>query len=341
MDKKRSPVFRERAEDYFLISLVAFGVTVVAIRAFLHFTGYPQVGNDMLHIAHALWGGLLLFVAVLLPILLTNRWAINASAWLSGIGIGLFIDEVGKFISQSNDYFFPPALSVIYGFFLLNVLVYFYFRRPRKKNPRNALYYSLDDLQEALDGDLDTEEAARIEAHLDIAKQSEHEEISFLAEMIAKYLEEEKDRLLIAKPNLWRRLVRRVDRYGRTIGQRKHRIIILGVLISWIIFVISYIAVMIFGYASLSSEFLQWRLVLIIVQSMVGCLMVASIINWVSGHEDRGLKFGIWGILLSLVILQLISFYTDQILALVSTLIQFVVLLILLSYRRWYPGVIK
>ena len=47
----------------------------------------------MLHIAHALWGGLLLFVAVLLPLALANRWAIKASALLSGIGIGLFIDE--------------------------------------------------------------------------------------------------------------------------------------------------------------------------------------------------------------------------------------------------------
>ena len=71
-----------------------------------------------------------------------------------------------------------------------------------------------------------------------------------------------------------------------------------------------------------------------------GGLMVASIINWISGHDDRGLKFGIWGILLSLVILQLISFYTDQILALTSTLVQFVVLLVLLSYRRWYSDVI-
>jgi divalent metal cation (Fe/Co/Zn/Cd) transporter len=41
----------------------------------------------------------------------TTIWAIQASALLSGIGIGLFINEVGKFITQTNDYFFPPALS--------------------------------------------------------------------------------------------------------------------------------------------------------------------------------------------------------------------------------------
>ena len=161
--RSRSPIIREHAADYLLISLVAFGITVVFCRVFLHLTGYPQISNDVLHIAHALWGGLLLFVAVLLLVMLTNRWAIKTSALLSGIGIGLFIDEVGKFITQTNDYFFPPALSLIYGFFIVNVFIYLYFRRPRQNDPRKAMYHAFEGLEEALDGDLDTEEAARIE----------------------------------------------------------------------------------------------------------------------------------------------------------------------------------
>jgi len=107
--KIRSAVRRDKAENYLLISLVAFGVTVIFTRLFLQLTGFPQIGNSVLHIAHALWGGLLLFVAVLLPLALANRWAIQASALMGGIGIGLFFDEVGKFITQTNDYFFPPA----------------------------------------------------------------------------------------------------------------------------------------------------------------------------------------------------------------------------------------
>jgi hypothetical protein len=68
-------------------------------------TGYPQIGNDVLHIAHALWGGLLLLVALMLPLAFANRRFLQASAWLGGVGAGLFIDEVGKFITQANDYF--------------------------------------------------------------------------------------------------------------------------------------------------------------------------------------------------------------------------------------------
>ncbi|MCJ7535293.1 MAG: hypothetical protein MUO57_07155 [Anaerolineales bacterium] len=153
--KDRSAVRRDHAENYLLISLVAFAVTVIFTRVFLQLTGYPQIGNSVLHIAHALWGGLLLFVAMLLPLGLANRWVIQVSALLGGIGFGLFIDEVGKFITQTNDYFFPSALSLIYSFFLLTILVYLYFRRPRQENPRKAMYYVLEGLQDALDGDLD------------------------------------------------------------------------------------------------------------------------------------------------------------------------------------------
>ena len=48
------------------------------------------------------------------PLLFANRWALGTSAVLAGIGVGLFIDEVGKFLTQTNDYFFPPAAPIIY-----------------------------------------------------------------------------------------------------------------------------------------------------------------------------------------------------------------------------------
>jgi hypothetical protein len=65
-------------------------------------------------VAHVLWGGLLLFVAVALPLSFVNRYALWVSSVLGRIGVGLFIDEVGKFITQGNDYFFPLAFPIIY-----------------------------------------------------------------------------------------------------------------------------------------------------------------------------------------------------------------------------------
>ena len=100
----RTPVKREDAERYILISLTCFGLTVAVTRIYLQWAGYPQIGNAELHIAHALWGGLLLFLSTLLTLIVANRWAFSLSAVLSGVGVGLFIDEVGKFITQKNDW---------------------------------------------------------------------------------------------------------------------------------------------------------------------------------------------------------------------------------------------
>ena len=109
-------VERHEAESYVLISLVSFAITIIAVRLFLELTGYPQVGNSTLHVAHLLWGGLLLFVSVMMTLIWDNPSFMRVAAALSGVGIGLFIDEVGKFITQNNDYFFPPAAPIIYRF---------------------------------------------------------------------------------------------------------------------------------------------------------------------------------------------------------------------------------
>src|SRR5512133_108093 len=151
----RSPVKREGAERYILLSLVSFALSVIVTRTFLQMTGYPQIGNGTLHIAHVLWGGLLLFIASLLPLIFANRWMLNLSAILSGVGVGLFIDEVGKFITQTNDYFYPPAAPIIYAFFLLTLLLYLMVRRPKEHTPRGMMYRVMEDLTEVLARDLD------------------------------------------------------------------------------------------------------------------------------------------------------------------------------------------
>src|SRR5512142_371317 len=147
----RSPVKREGSERYILLSLISFAISVIVTRTFLQMTGYPQIGGATLHIAHVLWGGLLLFVASLLPLILANRWVYTLAGVLSGVGVGLFIDEVGKFITRSNDYFYPPAAPIIYGFFLLTVLLYVEVRRPADRDARTELYHAFDGLEEVLD----------------------------------------------------------------------------------------------------------------------------------------------------------------------------------------------
>jgi hypothetical protein len=278
----------------------------------------------------------LLFVAVLLPLAFANRWALPASALLGGMGIGLFIDEVGKFITQANDYFFPPALSIVYGFFLLTVFVYLYFRRPQHPDPRQAMYRAFEGLQDALDGDLDTAEAARIETQLAIAANSDRDEMVSLAEALSGFLQVEKQHLSTAEPGLWKRMVTRVDSLGRRLGRGRHRAIISVLLILWVAFVIGYIFLLVQGGANLDSQVVRWRVSLIVIQALVGALMIVALLAWLAAKEDLGLKLAISGFLLSLVALQTLYFYLSQFSAITATLLQLAFLLILLAYRRWY-----
>ena len=106
--------------ELFLVAAVA---AVLGIRAFLALAGYPQIGGDGLHIAHMLWGGLFMLLAVLLFFTVLGRPAQRFSAVLGGVGFGTFIDELGKFITSDNNYFYEPTIGLIYIVFIAIFLV--------------------------------------------------------------------------------------------------------------------------------------------------------------------------------------------------------------------------
>ena len=97
-------------------------VTILCIRGFLLATGFPQLGGAGLHIAHVLWGGIALTVALLISLLSSNPKK-PLLAILGGIGFGFFIDEVGKFVTSSNNYFFSGAFFLIYSSIMLVWLI--------------------------------------------------------------------------------------------------------------------------------------------------------------------------------------------------------------------------
>ena len=105
-----------RLLETFFIASVTF---ILVIRAFLASTGYPQLGGHGLHIAHLLWGGLLMLIALVLLLAFIGRHIQSSAALLGGIGFGTFIDELGKFITSDNNYFFQPAIPLIYIIFVL------------------------------------------------------------------------------------------------------------------------------------------------------------------------------------------------------------------------------
>ena len=108
--------------DTFLVCAIA---AVLGNRFFLILTGYPQLGNGTLHISHAIWGALMMAIAIIFAISYLPPFTRTFVAFLGGAGFGWFIDELGKFITRDVNYFFEPTIALIYIVF---VVMYFAFR---------------------------------------------------------------------------------------------------------------------------------------------------------------------------------------------------------------------
>jgi hypothetical protein len=77
---------------------------------------------------------------------------------VGGLGFGLFIDELGKFVTSANDYFFRPAIAIMYVVFVLLFLWWRNLERHRTWGEETYLANALVLLQEAAVHDLDPTE---------------------------------------------------------------------------------------------------------------------------------------------------------------------------------------
>lgn len=148
------------------VLLVAAVVAVLVTRLYLNMTGYPRVGSGPLHIAHLLWGGLFMLAALVVVLSLLGKHAKRWAAVLGGLGFGLFVDELGKFVTADNDYFFQPAVALIYVLFVLLFLVFKAIER-RSLSADELLINAADMLREVVMGGATRAEVVRARRLLD------------------------------------------------------------------------------------------------------------------------------------------------------------------------------
>ncbi|MEW5717384.1 MAG: hypothetical protein AB1817_02035 [Chloroflexota bacterium] len=349
-----SPVRRSRVESYLLLTLIALALSVIVTRVFLQLTGYPQLGGSGLHIAHVLWGGLLLYIAALLPLIVVNRWALPVSAVLNGVGVGLFIDEVGKFITRDNDYFYRPAAPIIYAFFLLSVLLFLYVRKPRQPSPREAMYHATEELPQLIERPLSVNERTYLATQLQLAQQANARSLCRLATVLNDFVRDERVPVADTAPGLWGKSKQQFAVQVKRLPRWYYRVLIAGflfvsgflALLEVVFLLIAVLAPDTFNPRALlfliTADELRsvsdglWFQVRIFLQGAVGIVEWVACFLLLTRREARGLQIAIFAFVLSLTTVVLLTFYLDQFGALTGTLLQFALLLSVLTYRRWY-----
>jgi hypothetical protein len=340
-DRVTGPVERRGAGRSLMVMAVSFGVAVVLTRLYLALTDYPQVGGGTYHIAHALWGGLLLTVGSILPLIWANRWALTLSAVLSGAGVGLFIDEVGKFITTQNDYFFPLAAPIIYLSFLALLYLARRVARPTKYDARGQTYLVLDGLEDVADAHLLPQARTEMLLHLHDIRRSPHRpDLVQLAARLEDYLAAAS----VATHGIWSQrhdaLVATLQRWERRLLPRVlHRVllVLLAAAIGLFSAVGLLVLIVLLGDVEEATIILDDRtirtgfgdpsvLIAAAGEAVVGTMLLASALLLLVGRDALGVRVGKAALIFALAAVNVVVGYISVELVVVAVVVELAML---------------
>ena len=261
--------------ELFLVIAIA---TILIVRAALAATGWPQLGGGKIHFAHLLWGGLGMLIALVIFMTMRGRlWQLLATL-SAGIGFGLFIDELGKFITSDNDYFFQPAVAVIYLVFVALFLVGLAIVRGLPLSPQAALVNALSLAQEAAIRDLDEVERAEALSLLALCDQNDPM-VRDLRQLLAGMRSSAK-----GPPRLYLRLKARLRAFYESL---LHRRWFKAALVGWFVLIavggllagVLVAAAAVAGQSgSLEPDF--WTVGQVVSSAVAGALVVVGLVRW-------------------------------------------------------------
>jgi len=296
---------RENASDLILIIMISALITLLVTRFLLNLFGWPTISFGVWHIAHVLWGGLGMMIGIILILATYGERIRRTAAIISGIGWGLFIDEIGKYLTKKNDYWFQPAIIFIYISFIILFLVYRYFEKKQIKDPRMLLYSTIGQLENVAEESEDIKNL-RIE----------------LKKIIKKYKSKKTQ-----KVNFWEQLLIKTGYYSyNKIFKRKLVLIVLiGYAGFWAIDKIQetifillnsqkwQLIQKIYDNYSFINKTDNYMIILkIISDSMVAILFLIGLSNIAIKKRLKGLKFFQLGLLVSIFLSSVFKLYFEQ-----------------------------
>jgi hypothetical protein len=316
---------------------VSFGVTVVGTRLYLSLTGWPQIGGGVYHLAHALWGGLLLLLGGIMALLWSNPWVQRATAVCAGAGSG-------KFITRQNDYFTPLAAPIIYAFFLGVLGVAVLARHAPLQEPRSLAYTLVVRLKSVVDGPVSPDDRAEMLSEVAALEDAiAHPDLQELARRLRPVVE---DAAVDLPEPRTRPVVAALTRMERALFPRwVHRLVL--ALAAALLGLLSFTGLAVFvglanGDPDLQvvlgdtpvdiGELRTALLVASVGETLVGVLLLTSAVALLIARDRVGVAAGRAGLVLGLAGVNVVLGYLDA-----ETVVAVVVveLALLVGYRRY------
>ena len=308
---RRGFIRNSGAGELIELFLVASICSVLGIRGFLAAAGYPQLGGDGLHIAHMLWGGGFMLVAMILLFAFMGQSLDRLAAVLGGVGFGTFIDELGKFITSDNNYFYQPTIGLIYIIFISIFLVLRAVRRTRTLGPTEALANALNLIQASIATPMDPEKKSQILAMLDQTDPADP-----LAPHLRAYVDGVESSPDDPAHFYFRIKERMISIYQRVVRQRAFSALFPALILLWGISQAAALGYLVYGLAGERAIVdISWTHYAQAVSLAATILCIAiGIWAWPS-RRDRSYRWYMRGALVSIFITQVFIFFHSQLAA--------------------------
>lgn len=319
MQHSRTAIWRIRelrGSSLVELMLICAVITILGTRAYLELTGYPQVGGAVLHIAHMLWGGLLMVVGALVLFQAADRIWKPVVAIIFGAGFGLFIDEVGKFVTRDNDYFFQPAVAIMYVIFLLIFFSTKLIASIDKRQPEEHLYFAGETLARSYVGAISETERTLALKNIDLSGITSPE-ITTLRQSLEK-ISTSNDQ----DSQAWQRWDGIWARCQDFLAGQRFQMIMFALIV---LHAASYIFILAFiRDVSIPSTFTEWLDAAW--QGAVALLQLTGIIVWIRGRQLLALRLFYYAMIVMLFVGQIFIFASSQFYGLIELTINVAIL---------------
>jgi hypothetical protein len=168
--------------EYFFVSAIS---SLLIIRIFLAISPIKEISGGDFHIAHMLWGGLFMMISIFMFIIFINSESKVLASIFGGIGFGTFIDELGKFITADNDYFYQPTVGLIYIIFVLIYLFIKYVESQTEYSDKTYAANAVEGLKELVISDFEQDEKHSSLIYIDKIKNKD-EVLNVIKDLISK-----------------------------------------------------------------------------------------------------------------------------------------------------------